>query len=153
MLKSLVLVCVCIGAATADGPHFRAPHHHLAPAPYAPAPYAPAPYAPAPPPYAPAPAPYAPAPKPYAPAPYLEPARPFNYEYGVNDAYSGASFSKSENQDDYGVVSGEYRVALPDGRTQVINNVLLCFSTFFGVSHLAAYLYFFFFNVIRLHSI
>ena len=116
MLKSLVLVCaVC--AATAD--HFRPPP------PYQPAPYAPAPYAPAPPPYAPPPPPaYAPAPRPYAPAPapYLEPTSPFNYEYGVNDAYSGASFSKSENQDDYGVVSGEYRVALPDGRTQVTQN-------------------------------
>ncbi len=97
MLK-FVFTVVCIGAALADhGPHFRAP---FGPGPYAPAPapYAPAPYVPEPPAYA--PAPYV-APRPAyapAPAPYLEPSRPFNYEYGVNDAYSGASFSKSENQ-------------------------------------------------------
>ena len=108
MLKFIIVGCVAIvGAAMADGPHFRAPYH---PAPYAPAP---APYAPAPPPYVPPPAPYAPppapyvpaplpapyaAPKPYAPVPYVETPRPFTYEYGVNDHYSGASFSKSENQ-------------------------------------------------------
>ena len=79
-----VLAFVCVGAVLGDGPHFGPPHLR-GPAPYAPAPYAPAPYAPAP--------------APYHPAPYvLEPARPFNYEYGVNDAYSGASFSHAENQ-------------------------------------------------------
>ena len=45
--------------------------------------------------------------------------RPFAYEYGVKDEYSGAYFDKKETQDEYGVVAGEYRVALPDGRTQV----------------------------------
>jgi hypothetical protein len=33
-----------------------------------------------------------------APAPYVETPRPFTYEYAVNDVYTGASFSKSENQ-------------------------------------------------------
>ena len=33
--------------------------------------------------------------------------RPFAYEYGVKDEYSGAYFAKQETQDDYGVVTGE----------------------------------------------
>merc|ERR1711997_1249336 len=60
---------------------------------------------------------------PYHPAPYHEEKlapRPFAYEYGVKDEYSGAYFAKQETQDDYGVVTGEYRVALPDGRTQIV---------------------------------
>ena len=87
------------------------------------------PYAPAP--YHPAPAPYHPAPKPYHPAPVYKPVphhapyekippRPFAYEYGVVDEYSGVNFGQNEVQDEYGVVSGEYRVALPDGRTQIV---------------------------------
>jgi hypothetical protein len=91
------------------------------PAPYHPAPYHPAPYHPAPAPYHPAPAPYHPKPAPYHPDPYAKlPPRPFAYEYGVKDEYSGAYFDKKEVQDDYGVVTGEYRVALPDGRTQIV---------------------------------
>ena len=61
---------------------------------------APAPYHPPKPVYHPKPAPYHPEPA------YKLPPRPFAYEYGVNDEYSGAYFSKVENQDDYGVVSG-----------------------------------------------
>ena len=58
---------------------------------------------------------------PYHPAPYDKiPPKPFAYEYGVKDEYSGAYFDKKETQDEYGVVSGEYRVALPDGRTQIV---------------------------------
>ena len=75
-----------------------------------------------PPPYH-APAPYAPPPKPYHPAPYKEeklPPQPFAYQYGVKDDYSGASYTKSETQDAYGVVGGSYTVALPDGRTQIV---------------------------------
>merc|ERR1719384_1194619 len=65
------------------------------------------------------PLPYAPAP--YHPVPYEKiPPKPFAYEYGVHDEYSGANFGKNEVQDEYGVVSGEYRVALPDGRTQIV---------------------------------
>merc|ERR1719356_1283789 len=78
--------------------------------------YAPAPYAPAP--YAPAPAPYHP-----APAPYHEeklPPQPFAYEYGGADEY-GRHFAKTETQDEYGVVQGEYRVELPDGRVQIVS--------------------------------
>ena len=64
-------------------------------------------------------APYHPAPKHHA-DPYKLPPRPFAYEYGVKDEYSGAYFDKKETQDEYGVVSGEYRVDLPDGRTQIV---------------------------------
>merc|ERR1712226_351729 len=78
-------------------------------------------YAPAP--YAPAPAPYAPAPYHPAPAPYHEeklPPQPFAYEYGGADEY-GRHFAKTESQDEYGVVKGEYRVELPDGRVQIVS--------------------------------
>lgn len=62
---------------------------------------------------------HAPPPKHYG-DPYKIPPRPFSYAYGVNDEYSGASFDKKETQDEHGVVSGEYRIALPDGRTQIV---------------------------------
>merc|ERR1719323_751792 len=65
------------------------------------------------------PAPYHPAPEHHA-DPYKLPPRPFAYEYGVKDEYSGAYFGKQATQDDYGVVHGEYRVALPGGRTQIV---------------------------------
>merc|ERR1712018_1123560 len=81
-----------------------------------PAPDSPAPYAPPAPAYA--PAPYKPAPHGYKPEKL--PPQPFAYTYGVKDEYSGASFDKSESQDAAGTVSGEYRVALPDGRTQIV---------------------------------
>merc|ERR1711887_332092 len=79
-----------------------------------------APSVPAPAPYHPAPAPYHPAPH---PAPYHEeklPPQPFAYEYGGADAY-GRHFAKTESQDEHGVVKGEYRVELPDGRVQIVS--------------------------------
>ena len=76
--------------------------------------YAPAPYKPAPA-YAPAPA--------YKPAAYKEPAydepAAYTYQYGVQDDYSGANFGQNEARDGY-ATNGEYRVALPDGRTQIV---------------------------------
>merc|ERR1712121_154493 len=75
--------------------------------------------------YAPAPAPYhPPAPAPYhppAPAYHEEkiPPKPFVYEYGGVDDY-GKAFAKTESQDEYGVVQGEYRVEQPDGRTRIV---------------------------------
>merc|ERR1712099_179558 len=71
----------------------------------------------------PPPAPYGPPPPAYKPAPYKEeklPPQPFAYQYGVKDDHSGASYQKSETQDQYGVVGGSYTVALPDGRTQIV---------------------------------
>merc|ERR1712038_620805 len=78
----------------------------------------PAPY------HAPAPAPYhAPAPVHHAAA-YKEPAYDapavYGYVYAVADDYSKANFGANEARDGY-KTSGSYRVALPDGRTQVVN--------------------------------
>merc|ERR1712083_1092557 len=42
--------------------------------------------------------------------------KPFAYQYGGVDA-QGLESSKVENQGEDGVVRGEYRVQLPDGRT------------------------------------
>merc|ERR1712150_401267 len=70
------------------------------------------------------PAPYhAPAPVHHAAA-YKEPAYDapavYGYEYAVADDYSKANFGANEARDGY-KTSGSYRVALPDGRTQVVN--------------------------------
>merc|ERR1712002_1338822 len=43
----------------------------------------------------------------------------YSYEYGVADEYSGANFGQNEARDGYST-NGQYRVALPDGRTQVV---------------------------------
>eukprot|EP00094_Tigriopus_californicus_P010491 TCALIF_10120-PA protein Name:"Similar to resilin Pro-resilin (Drosophila melanogaster)" AED:0.22 eAED:0.22 QI:0/0/0/0.66/0.5/0.33/3/0/266 len=124
-------------------PAYHTPVYHTAPAykpaPYHPAPaYKPAPYRPAPAykpaPYHPAPsykpAPHHPAPS-YKPAPYhpapahghgdeYETAPVYQYGYAVADDYSGANFAQNENRDNY-ATNGEYRVALPDGRTQIVS--------------------------------
>ena len=72
-------------------------------------------------PYHPAPAPYhAPAPAPYhAPAKYDEAPKPYAFQYGVKDDYSGANFNAQETADGK-AVSGSYQVALPDGRVQTV---------------------------------
>ncbi|XP_059087092.1 uncharacterized protein LOC131883600 [Tigriopus californicus] len=131
-------------AAHAPSHEVRTPAYHptpsYKPAPYQPAPaYKPAPYHPAPaykptPSYKPAPAykpaPYHPAPS-YKPAPYhpapahghgdeYETAPVYQYGYAVADDYSGANFAQNENRDNY-ATNGEYRVALPDGRTQIVS--------------------------------
>merc|ERR1719412_436983 len=118
-------------------PVHHAPVYHPAPVYHKPAPvyHKPAPvYHPAPAPaYKPAPVPaykpaivhpVAPAYKPAHPAPaYHEPSydEPAVYQYGyaVADDYSGANFAQNENRDGY-ATTGEYRVALPDGRTQIV---------------------------------
>ncbi|TRY79552.1 hypothetical protein TCAL_12408 [Tigriopus californicus] len=68
--------------------------------------------------------PYHPAPS-YSPAPYHpspsyheEPAH-YNYGYAVHDDYTGTNFAANEARDGYST-NGEYRVALPDGRTQIV---------------------------------
>ncbi|KAL7642693.1 UNVERIFIED_CONTAM: hypothetical protein RMT77_007258 [Armadillidium vulgare] len=44
---------------------------------------------------------------------------PFNYGYKVKDDKFGTDFSHSADSDGQ-IVNGEYRVALPDGRTQIV---------------------------------
>jgi hypothetical protein len=74
-----------------------------------------------PPPYRPPPPPPAYGPKPVYGKPEAKlPPQPFQYQYGVKDDYSGAAFEKAESQDVNGNVEGSYRVALPDGRTQIV---------------------------------
>merc|ERR1711862_316040 len=87
--------------------------------------YASDPYAP-PAPYHPAPAPYHPAPAPYhpAPAPYHE-ETPKNYQFGYDvhgyDEYGNPNVhSRTEARDGYNV-KGQYRVELPDCRTQIVD--------------------------------
>merc|ERR1711997_676976 len=63
-----------------------------------------------------APAPYHPAPK--APH-YDESPKPYAFQYGVADDYSGAKFNAQETADGK-AVSGSYQVALPDGRIQTV---------------------------------
>merc|ERR1712088_154275 len=90
------------------------------PAPYHPAPVYHKPIVHPAPAYKPAPAPYHP-PKPvhgYKEPAYDAPAV-YAYEYGVADEYSGANFAQNEKRDGYSTL-GEYRVALPDGRTQIV---------------------------------
>ena len=72
------------------------------------------------------PAPYHPAPAPYHPAPaygkapaYADTPPVYGYEYAVQDDYSGVNFGQNEKRDGYST-SGQYRVLLPDGRTQIV---------------------------------
>ncbi|XP_076065107.1 uncharacterized protein LOC143039134 [Oratosquilla oratoria] len=69
------------------------------------------------------------APKPDSPPPYgypaphppvyKEPGMPYDFAYAVKDEYSGNDFAHDEKSDG-DVTSGSYRVALPDGRTQIV---------------------------------
>merc|ERR1719315_610740 len=51
---------------------------------------------------------------------YAEPPKPYAFEYGVQDEYSGVNFGQNEASDG-AAVTGNYRVALPDGRIQVVD--------------------------------
>ena len=68
------------------------------------------------------PAPYSP--PSYKRPSYSEPAYPdtepaYEYAYAAKDDYSGVDFSQNEARNAYST-SGEYRVVLPDGRTQIV---------------------------------
>ncbi|XP_042886905.1 cuticle protein 7-like [Penaeus japonicus] len=69
-------------------------------------------------------APIAPSyPAPHAPTPYKEePPKPYQFDYGVRDDYSGASYGHNEVSDG-NAVTGSYTVALPDGRIQKVTYV------------------------------
>merc|ERR1711970_998056 len=47
------------------------------------------------------------------------PQMPFDFAYAVRDDYHGVDFAHDESSDGK-VISGSYRVALPDGRTQIV---------------------------------
>ena len=65
------------------------------------------------------PAPVHPAPV-YGKGPVYEDTPPvYGYEYAVQDDYSGANFGQNEKRDGYST-QGQYRVLLPDGRTQTV---------------------------------
>merc|ERR1719342_547135 len=57
----------------------------------------------------------------YGPPPSYEKEvpQPYQYQYGVQDDYSGSNFAASENSDAK-VVTGSYTVHLPDGRIQTV---------------------------------
>merc|ERR1712002_674530 len=65
-----------------------------------------------------APPSYGPPPSYHAPT-YKEPGMPFDFAYAVRDDYQGVDFAHDANSDGH-VTSGSYRVALPDGRTQIV---------------------------------
>ena len=44
---------------------------------------------------------------------------PYNYGWAVSEPDAGLNFGQNENSDG-NVVTGEYRVLLPDGRTQIV---------------------------------
>ncbi|CAL4085959.1 unnamed protein product [Meganyctiphanes norvegica] len=58
------------------------------------------------------------APSYHAPS-YKEPGMPYAFAYAVKDDYKGVDFGHDESNDGH-VTSGSYRVALPDGRTQIV---------------------------------
>merc|ERR1739848_579904 len=92
----LTVVCALVACAAAIPAGPPAPYHAPAPAPY----------------HAPAPA--------YGKAPaYDESPKPYAFEYGVADDYSGANFKAAETSDSK-VTSGSYSVNLPDGRIQTV---------------------------------
>ena len=55
----------------------------------------------------------------YIITPRLHQSAVYNYEYAVQDDYSGVNFGQNEHRDGYST-SGQYRVLLPDGRTQIV---------------------------------
>ncbi|XP_042238067.1 extensin-like [Homarus americanus] len=101
----------------APAPSYKAP----APSYKAPAPSykAPAPSYKAPTPSYKAPAPSYKAPAPSYEAPSYEKGMPFDFVYNVVDHYSGNDYAHNAISDG-SVVNGEYRVVLPDGRTQLV---------------------------------
>ncbi|XP_064118879.1 cuticle protein 7-like isoform X2 [Macrobrachium nipponense] len=52
-------------------------------------------------------------------APEKHEGMPFDFAYDVKDSYKGVDFGHNSNSDGK-VVTGEYRVVLPDGRTQIV---------------------------------
>ena len=59
-------------------------------------------------------------PAPYQPAPaYKEEPAQYQYSWKVQDDYAKLNYGQDEERNGY-ATSGSYRVALPDGRTQIV---------------------------------
>ncbi|XP_068248159.1 cuticle protein 7-like [Palaemon carinicauda] len=109
---------LCLASLALARPDKPAPSGYGYSAPSRPAP-APAYSAPQPSYSAPQPTYEAPRPSYSAPEPTYEKGMPFDFEYAVKDGYKGVDFAH-DSESDGNVVKGEYRVALPDGRTQIV---------------------------------
>ena len=59
-------------------------------------------------------------PAPAAPSYEAHPGMPYDYGYAVKDQKAGLDYGQKEKSDG-NVVTGEYRVLLPDGRTQIVS--------------------------------
>ena len=53
---------------------------------------------------------------------HQEPPKPYQFDYGVRDDYSGANYGHQEASDG-NAVQGSYQVALPDGRIQTVKYI------------------------------
>jgi hypothetical protein len=120
-MKCFIVLASIFAAGYADhapihapAPIHHAPVYHSAPI-HKPAPvYHPAPV------HKPAPVYHAaPVHKPVYKQPIYDTPSKYQYEYAVQDDYSGVNFGQNEARDGYSTY-GEYRVALPDCRTQIV---------------------------------
>lgn len=62
---------------------------------------------------------YGSGPSTYQQSTYKQPAEPYQFDYAVDDHYSGAVFSQNESNDG-NYANGYYSVNLPDGRIQTV---------------------------------
>ena len=52
---------------------------------------------------------------------FLFQPKPYSFTYGVKDEYSGSDFTRAEERLADDVIRGSYKVALPDGRIQIVS--------------------------------
>ena len=50
----------------------------------------------------------------------VDPTKPYNYAYEVVDPLAGNAYGHRETSNGAGIFEGEYRVVLPDTRTQIV---------------------------------
>merc|ERR1712106_226800 len=50
-------------------------------------------------------------------------ARPYSFNFGVTDVYSGVDHNRVEERSDQGITRGSYKVSLPDGRIQTVSYI------------------------------
>ena len=55
-----------------------------------------------------------------APLVAVGPAKPYSFAYEVVDPAGGNAYGHRENSNGAGLIEGEYRVVLPDTRTQIV---------------------------------